>query len=151
VAVFSAGYNQRNEKDRAMQVQPYLFFDGRCQEAIDFYRQALGAEVLMQMAFKDSPEPPMAPPEAGDKIMHACLRIGETRVMMSDGMCGGKAAFQGFSLSVSAADDAAAERVFAALGDGGAVNMPLTKTFFASSFGMVNDRFGVSWMVMAEG
>lgn len=105
----------------------------------------------MQMAFKDSPEPTMAAPEAGDKIMHACLRIGENRVMMSDGMCGGKPAFQGFSLSVSPADDAAAERVFAALGDGGAVNMPLAKTFFASSFRMVNDRFGVSWMVMVPG
>ncbi|MDR3533224.1 MAG: VOC family protein [Rhodopila sp.] len=132
-----------------MQVQPYLFFDGRCQEAIDFYRQALGAEVLMQMQFKDSPTPEMAPPGvAGDKVMHACLRIGETQVMMSDGMCGGKPAFHGFSLSVSPGDDAAAARVFAALGDGGTVNMPLTKTFFASSFGMVNDRFGVSWMVM---
>jgi PhnB protein len=134
-----------------MQVQPYLFFDGRCQEAIDFYRQTLGAEVLMQMAFKDSPEPPMAPPGADDKVMHACLRIGETEVMMSDGMCGGNPTFQGFSLSVSPADDAAAARVFAALAVGGAVNMPLAKTFFASSFGMVNDRFGVSWMVMVQG
>jgi PhnB protein len=134
-----------------MQVQPYLFFDGRCQEAIDFYRQVLGAEVLMQMAFKDSPEPAMAPPEAGDKVMHACLRIGETQVMMSDGMCGGKPAFQGFSLSLSPSDDAAAQRVFAALGDGGAVTMPLTKTFYASSFGMVTDRFGVPWMVMVGG
>lgn len=134
-----------------MQVQPYLFFDGRCQEAIDFYRQALGAEVLMQMPFKDSPTPTMAPPEASDKIMHACLRIGETQVMMSDGMCGGKPAFHGFALSVSAVDDAAALRVFAALGDGGVVTMPLAKTFFASSFGMVNDRFGVSWMVMVQG
>jgi PhnB protein len=134
-----------------MQVQPYLFFDGRCQEAIDFYRQALGAEVLMQMAFRDSPEPTMAPPEAADKVMHAALRIGETQVMMSDGMCGGKPAFNGFSLSLSPPDDAAAQRLFAALADGGAVNMPLTKTFFASSFGMVNDRFGVPWMVIVEG
>jgi PhnB protein len=131
-----------------MQVQPYLFFDGRCQEAIDFYRQTLGAEVLMQMAFKDSPEPTMTPPGSGDKIMHASLRIGETDIMMSDGMCGGKPAFGGFALSVTPADDAAAERVFAALGEGGVVNMPLAKTFFASSFGMVNDRFGVPWMVM---
>ena len=134
-----------------MQVQPYLFFDGRCQEAIDFYRQALGAEVQMQMAFKDSPEPTNHPPEAGDKIMHATLRIGETQVMMSDGMCSGKPAFHGFALSISPPDDAAAARVFAALSDGGVVNMKLTKTFFASSFGMVNDRFGVNWMVMVEG
>ena len=131
-----------------MQVQPYLFFDGRCQEAIDFYRKTLGAEVLMQMAFKDSPEPTMTPPGSGDKIMHATLRIGATDVLMSDGMCGGKPAFGGFALSVTPADDAAAKRVFAALGEGGVVNMPLAKTFFASSFGMVNDRFGVPWMVM---
>ena len=131
-----------------MQVQSYLFFDGRCQEAIDFYRQTLGAEVLMQMAFKDSPEPTMTPPGSGDKIMHATLRIGATDVLMSDGMCGGKPAFGWFELSVTPADDAAAKRVFAALGEGGVVNMPLAKTFFASSFGMVNDRFGVPWMVM---
>jgi PhnB protein len=131
-----------------MQVQPYLFFDGRCQEAIDFYRQALGAEVVMQMAFKDSPEPANTPPGAADKVMHATLKIGDTQVMMSDGMCGGKPTFNGFSLSLTPPDDAAAQRVFAALADGGAVNMPLAKTFFASSFGMVNDRFGVAWMVM---
>jgi PhnB protein len=134
-----------------MQVQPYLFFDGRCQEAIDFYRQALGAEVLMQMAFKDSPEPTMAPPEAGDKVMHAALRIGETQVMMSDGMCNGKPTFSGFALSLSPPDTATAQRIFTALGEGGVVNMPLAKTFFAASFGMVNDRFGVTWMVMVEG
>jgi PhnB protein len=138
----------RVRKDRTMQVQPYLFFDGSCQEAIDFYRTVLGAEVLMQMAFKDSPVPTSQPSVPGDKVMHACLRIGETQVMMSDGMCGGKPAFQGFSLSLTLTDDAEAERLFAALADGGAVNMPLAKTFFASSFGMVNDRFGVSWMVM---
>jgi PhnB protein len=138
-------------RKRIMQVQPYLFFDGRCQEAIDFYRDALGAEVRMVLHFKDSPVPTSAPPEADDKVMHACLRIGETDVLMSDGMCGGKAVFQGFSLSVSPADDAAAERVFAALGDGGVVNMPLGKTFFASSFGMLADRFGINWMVMVEG
>ncbi len=139
---------QSTEKEPIMKVQPYVFFDGRCQEAIDFYRQAVGAEVLMQMAFKDSPEPTMASPEAADKVMHASLRIGETEVSMSDGMCSGNPSFQGFALSVTVPDDAAAERVFTALGEGGKVNMPLTKTFFASSFGMLNDRFGVAWMVM---
>ncbi|MGD0105439.1 MAG: VOC family protein [Rhodopila sp.] len=134
-----------------MQIKPYLFFDGRCQEAIDFYRTALGAEVLMVMPFKDSPEPTSVPPGAGDKVMHATLRIGDAEMYLSDGMCGGKPSFQGFSLSVSPPDAAAAERVFAALGDGGVVKMPLAKTFFASSFGMVNDRFGVSWMVMVQG
>ena len=134
-----------------MQVQPYLFFDGRCQEAIDYYRQALGAEVQMVMHFKDSPDPASVPPGAGDKVMHANVRIGETEVFMSDGMCKGNPAFQGFSLSLSPADDAAAERLFAALRDGGTVTMPLGKTFFASSFGMLVDRFGVAWMVVVQG
>ncbi len=134
-----------------MHIQPYLFFDGRCQEAIDFYRQAIGAEVQMMMHFKDSPEPAFMPPDAGDKVMHAAVRIGETVVLMSDGMCSGKPGFQGFSLSLTPADDAAARHVFAALGDGGTVTMALMKTFFASSFGMLTDRFGVSWMVMVPG
>jgi PhnB protein len=134
-----------------MQIQPYLLFDGRCQEAIDFYRRTLGAEVLMQMQFKDSPVATSQPPEQADKIMHASVKIGDTEVFMSDGMCGGAPTFNGFSLSLLLKDDAEAARVFAALGDGGAVNMPLGKTFFASSFGMVNDRFGVSWMVLVQG
>jgi PhnB protein len=137
-------------EEHSMQVQPYLFFDGRCQEAIDFYRNALGAEVQMQMQFKDSPTPTAVPPGAGDKVMHASLRIGETQVLMSDGMCGGAPSFKGFSLSLSPADDATAERLFAALGDGGVTNMPLAKTFFASLFGMVTDRFGVSWILVVE-
>jgi PhnB protein len=134
-----------------MQVQPYLFFDGRCEEAIEFYKKALGAKVEMLMRFKDSPEPPqpgMHPPGSDNKIMHATLRIGETTVMASDGHCLGKPSFQGFSLSVTAANEAEAERLFAALGDGGQVQMPLTKTFFSSRFGMVSDRLGVSWMVI---
>jgi PhnB protein len=133
-----------------MQVQPYLFFDGRCEEAIEFYRKALGAEVTMLMRFKDSPEPPapgMVPPGAGDKVMHASLRIGDTTVLASDGQCGGKSSFQGFSLSLTAANDAEAKRLFTSLADGGQVQMPLAKTFFASIFGMVADRFGVIWMV----
>jgi PhnB protein len=134
-----------------MQIQPYLFFEGRCQEAIDFYRRALGAEVVMQMAFKDSPVPTGQSPETGDKVMHACVKIGETQVFMSDGMCGGAPSFQGFSLSLTLKDDVEAGRAFAALGNGGAVTMPLAKTFFASSFGMVKDRFGVGWMVMVPG
>lgn len=131
-----------------MQVQPYLFFEGRCQEAIAFYREVLGAEVLMQMAFKDSPVATSMPADAGDKVMHACVRIGDTQLFMSDGRCGGTPAFQGFSLSLTAEDDAAAARVVAALANGGAVTMPLAETFFASSFGMVNDRFGMPWMVL---
>jgi PhnB protein len=133
-----------------MQVQPYLFFDGRCEEAVEFYRRALGAEVTMLMRFKDSPEPHepgMVPPGAGDKVMHASFRIGETTVLASDGRCEGRPSFQGFSLSLTVPDEPDAERLFAALADGGQVQMPLTKTFFASCFGMVADRFGVSWMV----
>jgi PhnB protein len=132
-----------------MQVQPYLFFDGRCEEAIEFYRRALGAEVTMLMRFKDSPEPYQTPPGKDDKVMHACFRIGDTAVMASDGQCQGKPSFQGFSLSVTSASEADADRLFTALAEGGQVQMPLTKTFFASRFGMVADRFGVSWMVIA--
>ncbi|MGO8918335.1 MAG: VOC family protein [Stellaceae bacterium] len=132
-----------------MQVQPYLFFDGRCEEAIGFYRKTLGAEVGMLMRFKDGPERGMVPPGAAEKVMHASLRIGETTLMASDGKCLGQPMFQGFALSLDVPSDAEAERLFAALSDGGQVQMPLTKTFFASSFGMVADRFGVSWMVIA--
>jgi len=134
-----------------MQVQSYLFFDGRCEEAIEFYRSKLGAKVEMLMRFKDSPEPAppgMVPPGAESKVMHACLRIGDTAVMASDGRCMGQPSFQGFSLSLTAPDPAEAERLFAALGDGGQVQMPLAKTFFSPRFGMVADRFGVSWMVI---
>jgi PhnB protein len=134
-----------------MQVQPYLFFEGRCQEAIDFYSRTLGATIVMQMAFKDSPEPTAQPPDAGDKVMHASVRIGETEVFMSDGRCSGAPTFQGFSLSLNPADDAAAASLFTALADGGTVTMPLAKTFFASSFGMLIDRFGVGWMVIVQG
>jgi PhnB protein len=134
-----------------MQVQPYLFFDGRCEEAIEFYRKALGAEVQMLMRFKDSPEPHqpgMCAPGSEDKVMHASLRIGDSTVMASDGQCMGKPSFQGFSLSINARDEAEAKRLFTALADGGQVQMPLTKTFFSPHFGMVADRFGVSWMVI---
>jgi PhnB protein len=130
-----------------MQVQPYLFFDGRCEEAIEFYRRVLGAEVTMLLRFKDSPEPAMAPPDAGDKVMHANLRIGDTTMLASDGRCLGQPNFQGFALSLTVADDAEAERLFASLADGGQVQMPLARTFFSSRFGMVADRFGVAWMI----
>jgi PhnB protein len=136
-----------------MQVQPYLFFDGRCEEAIEFYRKALGAEVGMLMRFKDSPEPcpeGMVPPGAENKVMHAALRVGDTTVMASDGRCTGAPQFQGFSLSLDAKDNVDAKRLFDALSDGGQVQMPLGETFFASSFGMVADKFGVPWMVIAE-
>ena len=134
-----------------MQVQPYLFFDGRCEEALDFYKSALGAKVEVMMRFKDSPEPPqpgMCKPGSEDKIMHASFRVGDTTLMASDGRCEGKPSFQGISLSVTAKDDGEAERFFTALGTGGQEQMPLTKTFFSSRFGIVADRFGVSWMIV---
>src|SRR6266852_8722950 len=113
-----------------MQIQPYLFFDGRCEEAIEFYRGALGAEVTMLMRFKDSPEQAMVPPGGGEKVMHASFRIGDTTVLASDGRCLGQPSFQGFSLSLAVPDDAEAERLFTSLSDKGQVQMPLTKTFF---------------------
>jgi len=134
-------------------VEPYLFFNGRCEEAIEFYRQALGAEVLMLMRFKDSPEPPqpgMHPPGAENKVMHAALRIGENILMASDGRCTGKPSFAGFSLSLRVQTEAQADRLFAALADGGRAELPLAKTFFSPRFGMVTDRFGVCWMVIVQ-
>jgi PhnB protein len=135
-----------------MQIQPYLNFDGRCEEAIEFYKRTIGAQVVMMMRMKESPEPPpknMQVPGTENKIMHATLRIGDSTVMASDGRCTGGGKFSGISLSLGANNDAEAQRLFKALSDGGQVGMPLTKTFFASSFGMVTDRFGVMWMVIA--
>jgi PhnB protein len=135
-----------------MSIQPYLFFEGRCEEAIEFYRSALGAEVVMLMRYKDSPEPPppgVIPPGSENKIMHMTFRIGDAVVMGSDGMCSGQPGFQGFSLSLTVASDDEADRMFAALADGGQVQMPLEKTFWSPRFGMVSDRFGVSWMINA--
>ncbi len=134
-----------------MPIQPYLFFNGRCEEAITFYRKALGAEVEMMMRYKESPEPMppgTLPPGFDNKVMHATLRIGADGVVMaSDGMGDTAPGFQGFSLSITATDAAHADRMFAALADGGQVRMPLAKTFWSPRFGMVADRFGVIWMV----
>ena len=133
-----------------MQVQPYLNFDGRCEEALEFYRKTLGAEVTMMMRFKDCPEPQPGScvPGTEDKVMHASLRIGESTVLASDCRSQGHTSFQGFSLSLMPATEAQADKVFAALSDGGQVQMPLTKTFFAKRFGVLADRFGVSWMIV---
>lgn len=137
-----------------MLVQPYLFFDGRCEEALDFYRDALGAEVTMLMRFKESPEAPppgTVPPGSEDKVMHAAFTVGDTLIMASDGGCSSQTEFKGFSLSITVDDEAAAGRVFNALANGGQVQMPLGKTFFSPCFGMVADRFGVGWMVIVPG
>ena len=133
-----------------MQVQPYLFFDGRAEEAAEFYRRALGAEVTMLMRFKESPDPGSCAPGSEEKVMHMSLQIGKTQILASDGHCTGKPNFQGFGLTITVDSEAEADRVFAALGEGGQVQMPLTKTFFSPRFGMVADRFGVSWMVIVE-
>jgi PhnB protein len=139
-----------------MHVQPYLNFDGRCEEAITFYRETLGAEVEMLLRFKENPDAGKGgagcagPQPPGEKIMHSCLRFGDTRVMASDGYCQGKPNFQGISLSLSVKSAADADRLFGRLSDGGQVQVPLMKTFFSPSFGMVADRFGVSWMVVVQ-
>ena len=132
-----------------MQVQPYIFFNGRCEEAANYYRRVLGAEIGMLMRFKECPEPqPQMPPGSGEKVMHMSLRIGDTTVLASDGTCSGTANFDGFALTLTVADEAEAKRCFAALADGGEVRMPLARTFFSPSFGMLKDRFGVAWMVL---
>jgi PhnB protein len=136
-----------------MQVQSYLFFDGRCEEALEFYKTAVGAEVDMMMRFKESPDGkdnPMCPPGSEDKILHACFRIGDTAVMGSDGYAKGNPEFKGFSLAISTKTEAEADKLFGALGAGGKVEMPLTQTFFSPKFGMLADKFGVNWMIMVE-
>ena len=136
-----------------MPVQPYLFFDGQCEQAIDFYKKAVGAEVQMLMRFKDNPDSgnagcaggPTPPPDA---VMHATLTIGGSTILVSDGMATGTPKFDGFSLSLTVANEAAADKAFNALvADAGRVNMPLGKTFFSPRFGMLADKFGVHWMI----
>ena len=140
-----------------MKVESYLMFEGRCEEALDFYRSALGAQVTMLMRYKDNPEPAAGqgcaegggPGPTPEMVMHAAFTVGDTQLMASDGMGSGKPKFDGISLALSPADEAEAKRLFDALADGGQVQMPLAKTFFSRAFGMVADRFGVSWMVVA--
>jgi PhnB protein len=131
-------------------VQPYIFFGGRCEEALEFYRNAIGAEVQMLTRFKESPEPHGLPDCFDDKVMHATVQIGKTTLMASDGQCEGNQNFDGFSLSITVPDEGEAERVFAALTEGGLVITPLEKTFWSPKFGMLQDRFGVSWMISVE-
>jgi PhnB protein len=133
-----------------MNVQPYLSFEGRAQEAIEFYKGAIGAKVDVIMHFKDAPPDVQSQmsPESKDKVMHAAFHIGDTQVMASDGRCTGKPSFSGISLTLNAADNAEAEKLFGALGRGGQVTMPMSETFFAHRFGIVADKFGVTWMVL---
>jgi PhnB protein len=131
-----------------MNVQPYLFFDGRAEEAIDFYKKAVGAEVEMMMRWKDCPDKSGCTPQNENKVMHASVKIGDVSVMASDGNCAGKPDFKGFALSLTAKTEAEADKLFSALSAGGQVQLPLTKTFFSPKFGMCADKFGVGWMIM---
>jgi PhnB protein len=133
-----------------MKVEPYLMFEGRTEEALQFYQQKLGAKVEAIIRFKENPEPKYNPPNAEEKVMHSLFRIGDAQIMASDGGCTGKTGFQGFALTLNASDAAEAKQRFDALAEGGKVQMPLGETFFAKNFGMVADRFGVNWMVIAE-
>lgn len=133
-----------------MLVQSYLFLDGRAEEAIAFYKQAVGATVDMLMRNKESPEPTMCGPGNEEKILHAAIRIGETTVMLSDGYAKGQPKFEGFGMALSVKTEAEADKIFAALSDGGKVDMPQTKTFFSPRFGMLHDKFGVQWMVLVS-
>ena len=132
-----------------MKIEPYLFFNGRCDEALNFYRDTVGASVISIMRFKDSPEPSTMPLPEGweNKVMHSSFQIGESVVMASDGMSSEKSKFGGFSLSIAVAHPDEAKRLFNKLADGGTVSMPLDKTFWSPSFGMLVDRFGVHWMI----
>ena len=136
--------------DSNILVQPYLFFGGRCEEALEFYGTAIGAKIERLVRFKESPEPQGLPDCFDDKVMHASVRIGKTTFMVSDGQCEGDQNFDGFSLSITVPDIVQAENIFAALAQNGLVVTPLEKTFWAPRFGMLQDRFGVSWMVSVQ-
>jgi PhnB protein len=132
-------------------VTPYLMFNGRCEEAINFYKAELGAEVLALLRFKENPPPSdRVPPNWDNKIMHSCFKIGDTQIMATDGDRADSAGFSGVTLSIEVKSEAGADRAFNGLSKGGQVKMPLGKTFFSPRFGMVSDRFGVSWMVVTS-
>ena len=133
-----------------MQVQPYLFFDGRCDEALEFYKAAVGAKVDTLMRWKDGPDKAMVSPGSEDKVMHSQFQVGDTKVLASDGRNSGQPKFEGFALAVTAPTEAAADKMFAALSAGGQVTMPMAKTFFSPRFGMLADKFGVHWMILVE-
>ncbi|HXX51272.1 MAG TPA: VOC family protein [Xanthobacteraceae bacterium] len=131
-----------------MNLQPYLFFDGKCDEALDFYKKAVGAQTKMLMRFNQAPDQSMITPGSENKVMHAQVQIGDTTVLMSDGRCSGNTNFQGFALTITANTEAEADKIFGALAGGGKVTMPMAKTFFSPRFGMLTDKFGVGWMVL---
>ena len=128
-------------------IEPYLFFEGRCEEAVEFYKKAVGAEVIMMVRFKDAPDPNASAGVPGDKIMHVSLRIGGSNVMASDGRCDEPMKFQGFALSLAVNTETEVDKCFNALAQGGQVIMPLSKTFWSPRFGMLTDKFGIMWMI----
>jgi PhnB protein len=130
-----------------MFIQPYLFFEGRCDEALAFYQEALGAEVTTLMRVKDSPDPTMMHGDK-EKVLHCSFRIGDSTILASDGQCLAPPKFQGFALTITVPNEAEAQRLFAPLCEGGQILMPLTKTFYSPLFGMVADRFGIMWMIL---
>jgi len=131
-----------------MNLQPYLFFDGKCDEALAFYKAAVGAQPKMLMRFKEAPDQSMVAPGSADKVMHAQVQIGDATVLMSDGRCSGKTDFKGFALTIAVNNENEADKIFNALAAGGQVTMPLGKTFFSPRFGMLTDKFGIGWMVL---
>ncbi len=133
-----------------MSLKPYVIYNGRCEEALDFYKRAIGAEVIALMRFKDAPDQSQINPENMEKVMHSAFCVGDAEVLASDGYCTGQTAFQGFALALTVDSDEEAERRFEALSDGGEIQAPMTPTFFASRFGMLSDKFGVSWMVLTD-
>ncbi len=133
-----------------MSVSPYLFFDGHCEEALAFYQATLNAQIEAMMRFSENPDPCNTAPGTENKIMHASFRVGDTLIMASDGNCGGQKLFAGFSLTIETNTPEEAQRLFTALGESGQVQMPMTPTFFSPMFGMLADKFGMSWMVMAK-
>ncbi|HEY1503898.1 MAG TPA: VOC family protein [Stellaceae bacterium] len=133
-----------------MQTSPYLLFTGECESAFKFYETHLGGKILVMMKHAGTPAEGQVPVEWNDKIMHGRIQLGDTVVMASDAPPGRQQKAQGFRLSLSFDKSAEAERAFNALADGGSVEMPFAKTFFAERFGMVTDRFGTPWMINCE-
>jgi PhnB protein len=136
------------QQECVMDVQPYLFFDGKCEEALAFYKSAVGAEPKMLMRFKEAPDQSMITPGSADKVMHAQVQIGDATVLMSDGRCTGNTNFKGFALTIAVKNESEADKTFNALAAGGEVTMPMAKTFFSPRFGMLTDKFGIGWMVL---
>jgi PhnB protein len=134
-----------------MSLNPYLSFNGQCEEAFEFYAKALGGKVLSAFKYEGSPMAGQLPSEWGGKIMHASLDLGNGMILMgADPPPGRYEAPRGFSVSISVKDVAESERIFGELEKGGTVHMPIQQTFWSARFGMLVDRFGIPWMVNCD-